>query len=107
ERVVARISRALDLHDVVQDRVWPERIGRRKARERPSAAIDWLVDISRDSEVSSLRTKVAYGHAEILPDFALDVEVPRLHVSIVEIRVDIIGSQICGAASSRICQRDQ
>src|ERR1043166_9004779 len=41
----------------------------------------------------SLVAEVTDGHCEIASDFALDVEMPRLHVRMVEIRIDIVGRE--------------
>src|SRR5207247_4707571 len=91
ESVVAGVARTLAESNVLHRSVGQNRTAGRQSRERPDLAKGGvkkrLIEVSREPQVCSLRAKVSNHYSESWPDLALNIQVPRLNVGVVEGRI--------------------
>ena len=90
--LVAGIPEAADLRDVSEGAAGLDQAARRERGERPHA-VDELVDVAGDAEVVTPGPEIAHHDAQVAPDLALNVHVPRLEARGLEVRRDRRGRQ--------------
>src|SRR5262245_41213079 len=82
--VVTRIPAALDLRDVAKIRTRQYRACRRQPLKW-TCAVDGLIEIATRDQMCALRTEETNRQSKIAKHFALDVEIPRLQISVIEV----------------------